>query len=381
MTHNIAREADLAESIAWIALDNIAGIGTQTFCQLLRTFGSPAAVFAANYAQLNKVVSEKIAADIRQGYDIALFSDTLEWLSQANNHFVTLADASYPKALLQISDPPPFFYAKGNLALLNQASIAIVGSRNASVQGEKNAESFAAALCESGLCIVSGLALGIDGAAHRGALRATGKHSGATIAVVGTGLDIVYPAKHRDLAHEIVQKGLVISEFSLGTPSKPQNFPKRNRIISGLSLGCLVVEANLQSGSQITARLAAEQGREVFAIPGSIHSPMAKGCHQLIKQGAKLVDSIQDILSELQIEPATDSASALPLKLHATDNEESGQVTLIKLMGHEPISLENLVALSHLTVNEVSSMLMILELEGSVASLAGGKYQKITSSI
>jgi DNA processing protein len=186
-------------------------------------------------------------------------------------------------------------YAKGNLALLNMPSIAIVGSRNASIQGEKNAEAFAQGLCDYGLCIVSGLALGIDGAAHRGAL----KFNGATIAVVGTGLDIVYPAKHRDLAHQIAKHGLIISEFALGTPSKPQNFPKRNRIISGLSLGCLVVEANLKSGSQITARLSAEQGREVFAIPGSIHSPMTKGCHQLIKQGAKLVDCLQDIIQEL----------------------------------------------------------------------------------
>ncbi len=376
------RDTDFTEEISWVALSQVAGIGTQTYCQLLRALGSPPAIFSASLSALKAVVSEKIAHAIRQGFDAAEYESTKEWLSQAHNHLVTLADEHYPKALLQISDPPPFLYAKGNLALLNQASIAIVGSRNASVQGEKNAESFAQALCESGLCIVSGLALGIDGAAHRGALRATGQYCGATIAVVGTGLDIVYPAKHRDLAHEIVQKGLIISEFPLGTPSKPQNFPKRNRIISGLSLGCLVVEANLQSGSQITARLAAEQGREVFAIPGSIHSPMAKGCHQLIKQGAKLVDSISDILSELKLEP-----SQLQNERNDEDDTQidaansSAENMLLKLMGHEPISLENLVALSHLTVNEVSSMLMIHELEGSVASLAGGKYQKITSSI
>lgn len=258
-------------------------------------------------------------------------------------------------------------YAKGNLALLNQASIAIVGSRNASVQGEKNAEAFAQGLCDYGLCIVSGLALGIDGAAHRGALKA----KGATIAVVGTGLDIVYPAKHRDLAHQIVEHGLAISEFALGTPSKPQNFPKRNRIISGLSLGCLVVEANLQSGSQITARLSAEQGREVFAIPGSIHSPMSKGCHQLIKQGAKLVDSLQDIIEELDLNKCETEQT------HETNNATHTSNPLLMLMGYEQISLENLVHLSGLTVSEVSSMLMILELEGSVASLAGGQYQKV----
>ena len=357
----------LVEKSLWIALSSIHGIGTQTFCLLLNAFGNPANIFSANFKQLSEVVSEKIASEITQGINHDALADSLLWLSQANNHLVTLADSDYPKALLEISDPPPLLYAKGNLAILNQASIAIVGSRNASVQGEKNAEAFAQGLCDYGLCIVSGLALGIDGAAHRGALKA----KGATIAVVGTGLDIVYPAKHRDLAHQIVEHGLVISEFALGTPSKPQNFPKRNRIISGLSLGCLVVEANLQSGSQITARLSAEQGREVFAIPGSIHSPMSKGCHQLIKQGAKLVDSLQDIIEELDLNKReTEQADE-------TDSETHASNPLLMLMGYEQISLENLVHLSGLTVSEVSSMLMILELEGSVASLAGGQYQKI----
>lgn len=360
---------ELVEKSLWISLSNIHGIGTQTFCQLLKTFGNPASIYAATFKQLNEVVSEKIATEITRGVDDETLAGSLHWLSQTDNYLVTLADAHYPKALLEISDPPPLLYAKGNLALLNQPSIAIVGSRNASVQGEKNAEAFAQGLCDYGLCIVSGLALGIDGAAHRGALKA----NGSTIAVVGTGLDIVYPAKHRELAHQIVEHGLIISEFALGTPSKPQNFPKRNRIISGLSLGCLVVEANLQSGSQITARLSAEQGREVFAIPGSIHSPMSKGCHQLIKQGAKLVDSLQDIVEELALSN---------LKLHdskSVDNVPNNNANspLLELMGYEPISLENLVHSSSLTVSEVSSMLMLLELEGRVASLAGGQYQKI----
>ena len=380
------------EKTQWIALGNIAGIGSVTFCQLLKAFGSPSAIFAANFTQLTTIVSEKIARAILQPVDESTLQDSQAWLAQPNNHLVTLADSTYPQALLEVADPPPFLYAKGNLALFNQASIAIVGSRSASVQGEKNAESFAKALCEHGLCIVSGLALGIDGAAHRGALQAAKPFGGATIAVVGTGLDIVYPAKHRDLAHQIVANGgLIVSEFSLGTPSKPQNFPKRNRIISGLSMGCLVVEANLQSGSQITARLAAEQGREVFAIPGSIHSPMAKGCHQLIKQGAKLVDCLEDIISELRIQPPLlngldETASA---NEQSTENVSQKTATstnsiksnLLNMMGFDAINLEHLVQISGLTVNEVSSMLMILELEGSVASLAGGKYQKITSSI
>jgi DNA processing protein len=359
------------EKSLWIGLSNIHGVGSQTFCQLLKIFGSPTNVYAASFKQLNEVVSEKIAAEIIKGIDEVALSDSLDWLSQDNNHLVTLADPHYPKALLEIPDPPPLLYAKGNLALLNQPSIAIVGSRNASIQGEKNAEAFAEGLCSYGLCIVSGLALGIDGAAHRGALKAKyEKANGATIAVVGTGLDIVYPAKHRDLAHQIVQHGLIISEFSLGTPSKPQNFPRRNRIISGLSLGCLVVEANLQSGSQITARLSAEQGREVFAIPGSIHSPMSKGCHQLIKQGAKLVDNLQDIVEELNLNNVSSTS-------HQPDNTVIPDNSLLKLMGYEQMTLENLVCLSGLTVSEVSSALMLLELEGRVASLAGGQYQKI----
>ena len=358
---------DLTEKTLWISLSQVHGLGSQTFCQLLRAFGTPASIYAASYKQLAEIVSDKIAAAISQGVNQDTLAESLRWLSLSNNHLVTLADKNYPKALLEITDPPTLLYAKGNLALLNQISIAIVGSRNASVQGEKNAEAFAHDLCGYGLCIVSGLALGIDGAAHRGALRA----NGATIAVVGTGLDIVYPAKHRDLAHQIVERGLIVSEFPLGTPSKPQNFPKRNRIISGLSAGCLVVEANLQSGSQITARLAAEQGREVFSIPGSIHSPMSKGCHQLIKQGAKLVDCIQDIVEELNLKNFTSNTAQV-----SGDSDTSNP--LLDLMGYEPISLENLVHLSGLTVSEVSSMLMLLELEGSVTSLAGSQYQKLS---
>lgn len=366
---------ELVEKSLWVSLGNVRGIGSQTYCQLLKNFGSPGNIYSANFKQLKEVVSDSIASEILQGIDHRALAETRHWLSQPNNHLITLADPEYPQSLLEISDPPPFLYAKGNLALLNRPGIAIVGSRNASAQGEKNAEAFAHDLCAYGLCIVSGLALGIDGAAHRGALKA----NGATIAVVGTGLDIVYPAKHRELAHQIAEHGLIISEFNLGTPSKPQNFPKRNRIISGLSLGCLVVEANLQSGSQITARLAAEQGREIFAIPGSIHSPMSKGCHQLIKQGAKLVDCLQDIVEELNLSTKLVSAPKIDHKNKTSDtpNQISPGDFILNIMGYEPITLENLVALSSLTVSDVSSMLMILELEGKVASLTGGQFQKI----
>ena len=360
--------AAILEKLQWLSLSQIEGLGCQTFCQLLKTFGSPSEIYRKKFKELRVIVSEKIALEIGLGFDQADLQDTLNWLAKANNHIVTLADPDYPKALLEIADPPPLLYAKGNIALLNKLSIAIVGSRNASVQGEKNAEAFAQGLAEHGLCIVSGLALGIDGAAHRGALKAKGD----TIAVVGTGLDMVYPAQHRDLAHQIASSGLIISEFPLGTLSKPQNFPRRNRLISGLSLGCLVVEANLKSGSQITARLSAEQGREVFAIPGSIHSPLAKGCHQLIKQGAKLVDSLQDIVEELNLSKAV---SATLAEENSPTNQD--QQTLLESMGYDAISIESLVQLTGLTVSTLSSMLTLLELEGRITGLAGGQYQQI----
>jgi len=350
----------------WIALSAIHGLGSQTFCQLLRTFGDPANIYAAPIKQLRQVVGPEIASAISDGPDEDLFAPTLAWVQQAGNHIVTLADEAYPRTLLEIPDPPPLLYAKGNLQLLDARCIAIVGSRNASPQGEKNAEDFAAALSESGFCIVSGMALGIDGAAHRGALRG----SGATLAVVGTGLDIVYPSRHRELAHQIAERGLIISEFGLGTPSRAQNFPRRNRIISGLSQGCLVVEANVRSGSLITARLAAEQGREVFAIPGSIHSPLAKGCHQLIKQGAKLVDNIQDIVDELG---GLSSAAPLP----ESSDLETEPNPILECLGFEAVSVETLIERTGLTSDSLSAMLLMLELENKIASLPGGRYQRI----
>lgn len=364
----LANAQNIDELLKWVRLSLVDGVGAQTFCQLLKRFGDPTAVFTALISELATVVSEKIALAIKNGVDENILTATRDWLAQPNNFIITLADERYPQALLEINDPPPFLYAKGNIHLLNQPGIAIVGSRSASVQGEKNAHAFALELAQSGLTVVSGMALGIDGAAHRGALAATG----ATIAVIGTGLDIVYPAKHRDLAHEIAKNGLIISEFPLGTPSIAKNFPKRNRIISGLSLGCLVVEANLQSGSQITARLAGEQGREVFAIPGSIHSPTAKGCHQLIKQGAKLVDCIQDILEELHWENIVAASIGQENDTNVVESHP-----LLDYIGYDPTLLETIVQVSGLSVQDVTSALMLLELEGKVASLAGGKYQKI----
>ncbi|CEN55159.1 DNA-processing protein DprA [Candidatus Methylopumilus turicensis] len=356
------------ENSLWICLQNIHGLGGQGICKLLQQFGSPENIFNASHQALQQVVSEDVASSIKQGTNLDEAASVLAWLEKENNHLITLAETHYPQALLEIPDPPPVLYAKGDLSCLTMPTIAMVGSRNASVQGEKNAEDFAYALSEQGFCIVSGMALGIDGAAHRGALK---NKQGRTIAVVGTGLDIVYPAKHRELAHKIVGQGLIISEFPIGTPSRPQNFPRRNRIISGLSLGCLVVEANTQSGSLITAKFAADQGREVFAIPGSIHSPMSKGCHELIKQGAKLVDCIQDITNEL-------APHLAHLISPASEKPESSEYTaLLDLMGFDPINMEALIALTNLTSEGLSATLLVLELENKIASLPGGRYQRI----
>jgi len=367
------------DCVYWLRMHEIQGLGRQTTYQLLKAFGSAEAIFAASHANLRKVVSDDIANQIKAETVSDQIKITLEWLAEPNNHLITLADEDYPRLLLETPDPPPILFAKGQLSCLQQPSIAILGSRNPTAQGEKNAHDFAMLLAEFGFTIVSGLAIGIDAAAHRGALASNGK----TIAVVGTGLDIVYPAKHRELAHEIIKQGLLISEFSLGTPSLPQNFVQRNRVISGLSMGCLVVEASLQSGSLITAKFATEQDRDVFAIPGSIHSPQSKGCHQLIKQGAKLVDAVQDIVHELKSEHFV-SLAAMPLKKNFipaknTSPEEipHADKALLDLMSFEPVTVEYLLQHSGLTSDTLSSILISLELDNKIASMPGGRYQRI----
>jgi DNA processing protein len=286
----------------------------------------------------------------------------LEWAAAAGHAVLTLADGDYPQPLLETPDPPALLYLHGRRELLARPALAVVGSRNATPQGISNAEQFARAFSAAGLTIVSGLALGIDAAAHRGALEG----AGSTIAVLGTGADILYPQRNRALGERIAREGLIVSEFALGTPPHGSNFPRRNRVISGLARGCLVVEAALASGSLITARLAAEQGREVFAIPGSIHSPHAKGCHALIKQGAKLVESAQDLLQELGIK-----AFAAPLAAAAP--AVSG---LLAHLGYDPFDIDTLCARSGLTADVVSAMLLQLELDGKVAGLPGGLYQR-----
>jgi DNA processing protein len=354
---------DSGDLAAWIELSLVPGLGSSRFRSLLSAFGLPAQVLQATRAQLSRVVPEALAAGILErgrGPDI---EKALRWAERPGCAVLTLADGAYPKQLLEIPDPPPLVYVAGDTKLLSSPALAVVGSRNATPQGLKNARDFARVLSDAGLAIVSGLALGVDGEAHRGGLDGRG----STIAMLGTGIDVVYPARNRALAQEISSRGAMVSEFPLGAEPHAGNFPRRNRLISGLARGCLVVEAALDSGSLITARLAADQGREVFAIPGSIHSPLSKGCHALIKQGAKLVESAQDVLEELGF-ATTRAASA---------KETAADKGLLEDMGFDPCDIDQLTGRSGLPVEAVSAMLLKLELDGKIASLPGGLYQRI----
>ncbi|MEF8712361.1 MAG: DNA-processing protein DprA [Accumulibacter sp.] len=357
-----------AESLAnWLRLTLIPGIGGETQRKLLSVFGLPEAIFLASRSALRNIVGDKAASRVLDTDNQFMIEEALRWSEKPGQHLLCLADPEYPQSLLQIPDPPTLLYVRGRLDLLNTPALAMVGSRNPTPQGITHAERFAAALADAQLTITSGLALGIDAAAHRGALKA----SGNTVAFIGTGIDRIYPSANRDLAHAIEAYGTIISEFRLGTPPVAANFPRRNRLISGFSRGVLVVEATTESGSLITARLAAEQGREVFAIPGSIHSPQARGCHQLIKQGAKLVETVQDVLDELH----WISTSPRPRVSPASGDPAN---ELLLSMGFDPCALDELVDRSGLTADVVSVMLLHLEMNGQVGSLPGGRYQRIS---
>lgn len=361
----------------WLRLVLTDGVGPQTARELLARFGLPGNVLAAGFPALQKCVPEKIAHALGASPDDAMrarIKATLDWAAEEGNHVLTLADDAYPRSLFSIADPPPLLYAKGRIELLSRSAMAIVGSRNASAQGIQNAERFAQTLSASGLTVVSGLALGIDAAAHAGACSDDPRY-GSTIAVTGTGLDLVYPARNRPLAHRIAAHGCLLSEYPLGTPAIASNFPRRNRLISGLSLGVLVVEAALQSGSLTTARSGLEQGREVFAIPGSIHSPLAKGCHLLIRQGAKLVESAQDILEELRW-PATAPAATAQRDVPAA-RADGHMMQILQAAGHDPASVDQLAERSGLSAADVQSALLALEMEGVLGRLADGRYQKL----
>lgn len=302
----------------------------------------------------------------------------LAWFEQAvNRHIITIYDARYPELLKQISDPPSILFVEGDADLLSHWQLAVVGSRNPSASGRDTAYEFSRYLAQGDVVITSGLAAGIDAAAHQGALSAGGK----TLAVIGTGLDVVYPAKHKTLAHDIVEQGAIVSEFPLGTTPRAENFPRRNRLISGLSLGTLVVEAALQSGSLITARMALEQGREVFAIPGSIHNPLVRGCHKLIREGAKLVETATDIIEELGAlaELTSSTIEHQPTDQNQQQERDADYEQLFEYLGFDPIAIDVLIAKCELTAEAVSSMLLLLELQGRVESLPGGRYVRTST--
>jgi len=359
---------------AWASLQLLHGLPARTLVTLLKHFGGPVELHAASQRSLAKLVSPEVASVIERGPDPAVLETTLTWLREPCHGLAAWDDTDYPSALLAIADPPPVFYYAGRRELLNRPAIAIVGSRNATPQGLEHAEAFAAALSAAGLTIVSGLASGIDAAAHRGGLAAVG----SSVAVVGTGLDRVYPPSNRELAQRLERDGGMLSEFAMGTPPLPENFPRRNRVISGLSRGVLVVEATLNSGSLITARLAAEQGREVFAIPGSIHSPFSKGAHRLIRDGAKLVETAQDVLEELGIEVTDHARGTAPPSGEASKAPaaEGTSAKVLAAMGHDPAGIDVLARRTGLAAEAITVALVELEVAGRVLSLPGGLYQR-----
>jgi DNA processing protein len=405
-----------AELNAWLRLSLVPGIGLRTAHQLLSRFGLPDQIFSqgqATLAPLLTTAQQQALLQLPPGLS-TLLEATCQWLDAAPEgvmrHIVSLADGDYPASLLTLPDPPLLLYITGSAdryapfaskPLAND--IAIVGSRHATPQGAANAKSFANAFAQSGMCVVSGMALGIDAAAHEGALEAQahfGSNCGSTIAVVGTGLDRVYPKQHRDLAHRIAQHGLILSEFPIGTPPLAENFPRRNRIIAALTQGTLVVEAAMQSGSLITARQALDMGKEVFAIPGSIHSPQSKGCHHLIKQGAKLVESAQDVLEELPVALSSPSPRLTPdltkspiagapntthliannsTNTRADDSFEAPNSLLLAL-GHDPVSLDTLIDRTGINAANLQAQLLELELLGQVARLPGALFQRQMSA-
>jgi len=369
----------------WLTLRHTAGVGPTTFHALLDTFGSVETALAANANQLSQIgIKSNVITALTNRKRPSIQAD-LDWCAQASNHhIITLQDDRYPAQLKNLSDAPPLLYVRGDTDYLNRPQLAIVGTRNPTASGRNTAKEFANHLADAGITITSGLASGIDGVSHEGALLGLA----GTIAVVAHGLDIVYPAQHQKLAQKISEHGAIISEMPIGAQPTRGSFPRRNRLISALALGTLVVEAAQKSGSLITARYALEQNREVFAIPGSIHNPMVRGCHQLIRQGAKLVESVNDILEDLSINPG--QMSSYPQKSNNDTPEKPPKKTkdahktldpdyqkLLKCLAYEPTSIDELVSQSGFTVAEVASMLLILELDDIIAC-QDGRYTRIS---
>ncbi|CAB3752614.1 DNA-processing protein DprA [Paraburkholderia humisilvae] len=369
------------EIAAWLRLTMAPGLKPAALRTLLANFGLPDAVLGQSFESLARVTDEASARAILGAPGAAFaaqFDAVLAWRDVSGNTLLTLDDPAYPPMLLTTSDPPPLLYVKGHLAPLHARSVAVVGSRNATPQGAEDAHRFSRVFSDAGVAVVSGLALGIDAAAHRGALAGRA----GTVAIVGTGADIVYPPAHHGLVREIASNGAILSEWPLGTPARPAHFPQRNRLIAGLVSGVLIVEAAMRSGSLITARLANEMGRDVFALPGSIHAPLSRGCHRMIKQGAKLIETPEDVLEELGVPPpqpgdASDSSAQLPLlaqhdaAAHALPPDAR---RLLDALGHAPATLEILAARTEMDPTALQGALLRLELSGQLTALHGGRY-------
>ncbi|ABC37328.1 DNA processing protein DprA, putative [Burkholderia thailandensis E264] len=365
------------ELAGWLRLAAASGVPAAACAALLGAFASPEALFAASHAELAALVGDAAARAVLAppADDFAQRVDaTLAWLDEPGNALVTRHDPAYPERLAELYDPPPLLYIKGRVALLHARAVAIVGSRGATPQGLADATRFARELSDAGLAIVSGLARGIDGAAHRGGLDG----ANATVAVIGTGANLVYPACHHALAHEIAERGALVSEWPLGTPARSAHFPQRNRLIAALSGGVLIVEAALRSGSLITARLANEMGRDVFAIPGSIHAPLSQGCHALIRDGAKLVETAADVLDEFGLEPARPAGPARDAPAAAADADlDDDARRLLDAIGYGPVPPELLAQRTSLSGGTLHRLLLQLELAGRIATLPGGRYTRI----
>ena len=354
------------EPLAWLRLTLVPGVSAGAQRKLVATFGSAKAVAEASDEALAACMTPAALQAYRRGPNPALLERTLAWLAQPGRALVAMDDPRYPSRLLQISDPPPVLYAQGRVELLAQPAFAIVGSRNATPLGAEDAHRFARALSDAGLAIVSGLALGIDAAAHRGGLQG----ASSSIAVLGTGADIFYPRRNEKLAHELAARGCLLSELPLGTPPDRLNFPRRNRLISGMARGVLVVEAALESGSLITAYEALHQNRDVFAIPGSIHATISKGCHKLIKEGAKLVECADDILSELGMDAVIPDAGSRGFGTHQGD-------ALLAALAAMPLSIDELAQRTGLEAATLAARLTRLEIQGTVQSIPGARFQRV----
>jgi DNA processing protein len=371
--------AQLEEKFAWITLTRAPGLDAPTLSTALETLGGAAGLLGASDSLRARAGISAAAREFLRSAEAGPSPAELAWLEQPAHHLVPFTDPRYPK-LLRPPAQPIALYMVGNVDALSDPQLSMVGSRNPTAQGRETAFAFAEYLAQRGLAITSGLAEGIDTAAHRGALAG----QGLTIAVLGTGLDITYPRNNAQLAQQITERGALVSEFPLGTPPRRENFPQRNRIIAGLSLGTLVVEAARRSGSLITARFAGEQGREVFAIPGSIHNPLSRGCHQLIRQGAKLTETADDILSELNFSAFFSGPAAAGAPTKIDEELESGMdkdhKILLDALGFDPVDLDALIVRTGFKPEAVSSMMLILELEGHVQAAPGGRYSRVVRS-